>query len=172
VISIDIIPVLSNSAYCTIIQSLNFVILLNDERSKNMGAYSSLHFCERLNALIKEKGVRKIDFFEELGLSKNSISNWLDRNTIPSGDVLAQIADYFNVSVDYLLGRTNSKNPPTDTVEGFGFKIDDSLKDEVKELINIYISLDRAGRSIVFAKAVEEQRIKSDSTVKQTTGIA
>ena len=41
----------------------------------------------------------------ELGFSKGAISYW-DTN-FPSIDKVHKVADYFNVSVDYLLGRTD-----------------------------------------------------------------
>ncbi len=42
-----------------------------------------------------------------LGLS-NSMATYWKNGTMPKSDVLVQIADYFDVSTDYLLGRTNS----------------------------------------------------------------
>ena len=45
---------------------------------------------------------------EDCGLNKNAISTMLSRNSMPKADNLAKIADYLNVSVDYLLGRTNN----------------------------------------------------------------
>lgn len=45
-----------------------------------------------------------------IGLKRSSIANWrLGRGT-PSSDALTKIADYFHVSVDYLLGRTDNPN--------------------------------------------------------------
>lgn len=43
---------------------------------------------------------------KELGLSTSKVTAWKN-GTIPKGDILAKIADYFKVSVDYLLGRTS-----------------------------------------------------------------
>jgi len=47
----------------------------------------------------------------DLDLDKSSFFNWERRGTIPSGDVVAKIADYFHVSTDYLLGRTDDPSP-------------------------------------------------------------
>ena len=43
----------------------------------------------------------------ELGLSAATTTKWKS-GTIPNGETLVKIADYFNVSVDYLLGREES----------------------------------------------------------------
>ena len=44
---------------------------------------------------------------KELGISSGTISQWKS-GSIPSGEKLIQIAEYFNVSVDYLLGREDN----------------------------------------------------------------
>ena len=45
---------------------------------------------------------RKLDF------STGSLRKW--GRSMPSGDKIEKVADYFNVSTDYLLGRTNNPN--------------------------------------------------------------
>lgn len=62
-------------------------------------------FLERIAALISSRGITRNKLLHDLGLDKNSFFNWEKRGTIPSGDVVAKIADYFGVSVDYLLGQ-------------------------------------------------------------------
>jgi len=42
-----------------------------------------------------------------LGFSNATATHWKN-GKIPSGDTLSKIADYFNCSVDYLLGRTDN----------------------------------------------------------------
>lgn len=46
----------------------------------------------------------------EIGLTRGSITNWRLGKAKPSADALTKIADYFHVSVDYLLGRTDNPN--------------------------------------------------------------
>ena len=43
----------------------------------------------------------------ELGMSQNTISRYETGAREPSNDELIAIADYFDVSIDYLLGRTD-----------------------------------------------------------------
>ena len=63
---------------------------------------------EIVKTLCEKHGI-SLNFLEEkLGLGKNSLYG-LKRNQ-PSGERLQQIADYFNVSTDYLLGRTDNPN--------------------------------------------------------------
>ncbi|NCB31872.1 MAG: hypothetical protein EOM66_10760, partial [Clostridia bacterium] len=64
---------------------------------------------DRILGLIQTSDITKNKMLTDLKLSKNSFVNWKKRGNVPPGDVLSQIADYFGVSVDYLLGRTEEK---------------------------------------------------------------
>lgn len=61
---------------------------------------------ERIKELAKARGITLGALEEKLGLSRNSI--YTIKNKKPSAERLQLIADYFNVSTDYLLGRTDN----------------------------------------------------------------
>ena len=74
-------------------------------------------FIDRIEKLLIDTGTSKKTMLNDLSLSINTFSNWKNRGTIPSGETLEMIADYFDVSVDYLLGKTPSperENIPED----------------------------------------------------------
>lgn len=50
---------------------------------------------------------------KDLGLTRQTISNFVNGRYKPVGDNLEKLADYFNVSTDYILGRTDVKSPDT-----------------------------------------------------------
>ncbi len=56
--------------------------------------------------LRKEKGLNQEEIAKALGLSKSSIAMWETGSRRPSPDVYEQIADFFNVDMDFLYGRT------------------------------------------------------------------
>lgn len=58
---------------------------------------------DRIKELCITKGTNMANLERELGLSKGSISKW--SKSSPNSDGLQKVADYFHVSVDYLLGR-------------------------------------------------------------------
>lgn len=62
-------------------------------------------FSERLENLIRKKGITANKMLTDLGLSRNSIVDWRKRGNIPCAEVVADIAEYFGVSIEYLLGR-------------------------------------------------------------------
>lgn len=61
-----------------------------------------IELCEKFN--VKPNPVGK-----ELGISSGTITLWKN-GSMPSGEKLLLLADYFNCSTDYLLGRTDNPN--------------------------------------------------------------
>ena len=55
--------------------------------------------------LCQEKGVSPTRATIEIGLSRTIGTKWKKTGATPQGDTLQKIADYFGVSVDYLLGN-------------------------------------------------------------------
>ena len=66
-------------------------------------------FSERLKELRARDGITIIQLAAAVDLSKQSINNFENLRNLPSVDKLDALADYFNVTTDYLLGRTNRK---------------------------------------------------------------
>ena len=62
----------------------------------------------RLKELRKKKGISQLRLATELNTTQNTISRYETGEREPGIDELIKIADYFNVSVDYLIGRTES----------------------------------------------------------------
>ena len=67
---------------------------------------------ERIKKLAQARGITLGALEEKLGLSRNSI--YTIKNKKPSAERLQLIADYFNVSTDYLLGRTDNPKIASD----------------------------------------------------------
>ena len=61
-------------------------------------------FTDRVEQLLKQKGIQKKVFLHDLGLAVGSFSNWKKRQTVPGGNTLQKIADYLGVTVGELLG--------------------------------------------------------------------
>lgn len=64
-------------------------------------------FWEIFYSLCKSKGTSPNAVCLAIGLSNAAASGWKS-GTLPKADVLVKIADYLEVSVDYLLGRSDS----------------------------------------------------------------
>ena len=61
-------------------------------------------FWERLSILIKERDISANGLAKQIGLSNCASVKW-KKGAIPDSSTLQKIADYYNVSVDYLLGK-------------------------------------------------------------------
>lgn len=62
----------------------------------------------RLKELRKKKGISQLRLATDLSTTQNTISRYETGDREPGIDELIKIADYFNVSVDYLIGRTEN----------------------------------------------------------------
>lgn len=62
-------------------------------------------FAERLFELRKEKGISQAMFAKELQVSYAVVCYWETDRSEPTAPNLVKLANYFDVSVDYLLGR-------------------------------------------------------------------
>ena len=63
---------------------------------------------EKIKELAKKRGIPLAKLEESLGYSTNYF--YTLKTKTPNSDRLQEIADYFNVSTDYLLGRTDNPN--------------------------------------------------------------
>ena len=66
-------------------------------------------FGQRLKELREEKGLLNKELAKEINVEPATITNWEKGNRSPREDILIKIADYFDCSLDYLLGRTDNK---------------------------------------------------------------
>ena len=64
-------------------------------------------FSERLLQLRKEKNITQKQLASALNLSEVGIQNYEGGRRKPAYDILIALADYFNVSLDYLVGRSD-----------------------------------------------------------------
>lgn len=64
----------------------------------------------RLKELRKKRGISQLKLAMDLNISQNTVSRYETGSREPSLQELIRIADYFNVSLDYLLERSNNPN--------------------------------------------------------------
>lgn len=63
----------------------------------------------RLRELRKEKGITQLKLAMDLGMNQNSISRYETEDHQADYKTLIAFADYFGVTLDYLLGRTDKR---------------------------------------------------------------
>ena len=60
---------------------------------------------ERIKELMREQNLNQSKLAEKIGVRQNTISDWLAKKKEPSIRSLWLLADYFDIDVDYLIGR-------------------------------------------------------------------
>ena len=99
-------------------------------------------FYETLKSLCTEKGVRVTNVILELGMGTGNLSSWKSGN-VPKGDTLSKLADYFCVSTDYLLGRTEIRETGRSGTEAL------DLSSEEWDLLRAYRGASPDDRAII-----------------------
>nr|DAU13395.1 MAG TPA: Helix-turn-helix XRE-family like protein [Caudoviricetes sp.] len=69
-------------------------------------------FPVRLKRLRLDKDLRCVDVAQGTGLSHTAILGYEDGSQIPKMDSLIKLADFFNVSIDWLVGRSDLRRLP------------------------------------------------------------
>ena len=64
-------------------------------------------FGERLKELRQDKNLTQVDLALKIGVGKSIVSLWEKNECEPTLSKLIVIADYFGVTIDYLVGREN-----------------------------------------------------------------
>ena len=81
--------------------TVDYLIEANDNRTEK----TSKTFFSTLKALRKEKEITQTELADRLFIDQTTVSKWELGKAIPDQKMLLRLAELFNVSVDYLLGR-------------------------------------------------------------------
>lgn len=97
-------------------------------------------FYDNLSILCKKHNTTVTALVLHLGLSSSNATTW--KNNRPSVDALIKLADYFNVSVDYLLGRTDTpeKHTEDNPIYAAYNALNNSGKQEAEEYIKYLLT--------------------------------
>ena len=107
-------------------------------------------FSTRLAQLREELGLTRKEVAEKLNIDQTTYGKYELSKRQPDYDTLQKISSFYNVSVDYLLGRTNVRNSNNNVDEDFPddvkvlmrsvSKLTDKQKEIVKRLVQEFIS--------------------------------
>lgn len=85
--------------------TIDYFLGLSDDSSKHSFTHN-FKFAERLDLLVKSKKLSYYQLAKDLGFDERYFTRW-KQNVIPKTETLIIIAKYFNVSLDYLVGRSD-----------------------------------------------------------------
>jgi len=99
---------------------------------------------QRIKLLCNKHGIPFTKLLDDLGLSESTLRKW-KTGTSPSADKVRMIADYFSVSTDYLIGRSEIQDTAETLVEDSDFislqrarsKMSQSDKDRMMKMLRL-----------------------------------
>lgn len=109
---------------------------------------------KRIDELCTEKGVKKTTAFTESHVGKNFASNLKTSN--PSQKNLALLAQYFDCTVDYLLGNSDDRETVTIPIQ---------LSEEERILISAFRSASIEGRMRIIQVCMNEKDSKGETII-------
>lgn len=95
----------------------------------------------RLKEIRKECGIKRSSLAKEIGINQSTIANYENETRQAPYEYLIKFAEYFDVSIDYLLGRNDEEKPISDSRH--------TLTYEERELLEEFKVLDKTAKSRV-----------------------
>lgn len=99
---------------------------------------------QRIQNLCISKDLTLIGLEREIGLGRGTIRNW-DKNS-PSSDKLLKVANYFNVSIDYLLGRRSSKNQGSTILLRAEKELPDEAFKKLEDMAEFFLDMNKRNK--------------------------
>lgn len=110
-------------------------------------------FWKIFNDLCTQNGMKPSKVAEECGINRSNVSLWKSRGYIPRPDALKRIAEFFDVSTDYLLGK--EKTPVIDDDDGS--KKDSSNKGKIAADIMEQLSPEKQEAALNYLRYLAQQ---------------
>lgn len=114
---------------------------------------------KRVLTLIEEKEMQDKQLVLALGLANGAVTDWKKGRSKPSTDAIIKIADYFDVTTDYLLGRIEDRelfaeNDPYLRI---------AKNEDEEELLSEFKALSKSSQRIVWGIIEQEKRRTSEA---------
>lgn len=129
---------------------------------------------QKIRYLCAKRKINLATLEREIGLANSTIRRWDER--VPSVDRVSKVADYFHVSVDYLLGKTDDPTPADEKRPYYALNEKDE-RDIAKKLDEMMEEL-TSGHSISFlGEPIDEEdlellRISLENTIRISKELA
>lgn len=119
----------------------------------------------RIKNLRKKRGLIQELLAAELGITQQMLSKYERDSSVIKVDVLKKLAEYFNVTTDYLLGLSDVKRDLTGQI-----RLNETI-DEYYDLIEVYKKLDRYDQEMIWvmiqaARKIAEKRKRGEKDDK------
>ena len=115
--------------------------------------------------LLEEKGVSAYKVGKATGIAGSTFTDWKTGRSAPKQDKLQKIADYFGVTLDYLMTGEDQNSPYSDDMADLFIEISRSNDvNRIKRLLSYYIDLNEREKDSV--DSIVESLSNKDNTKK------
>lgn len=118
-----------------------------------------MNFTERLRQVMEERKVSMTELAREIGTRQSTISNWMDRGTIPAADTALRVAMYLDVDLVWLITGEHEETKYNDNLK---------LSAPERELIRYYRELTVEQKEFLFITAQAQYNINLLKSGAQT----
>lgn len=108
-----------------------------------------MNFAQTFKHLRKLKNKTQEAAAKDLSVSKSTIAMWETNKRTPDFEKTEEIADYFNVDLDYLMGRKSRSSSFDDMIEHPVLDYTYGLSDDERILIEAFRSKDNTYRKMI-----------------------
>lgn len=91
----------------------------------------------RIRELREDMDLRQADVAASTGIDQRTLSNYETGKTNPDSYAIIRLCDFFNVSADYLIGRTDERTPKISSIEDSVIKIQKELLSILEKIKNL-----------------------------------
>ena len=100
-----------------------------------------MQFGEIVRELRKKHKLTQEKVSQLTGVDRTTVNKWETINAVPNAEILKTLADYFNVTIDYLVGRTDTLDsvviprPLNDIQFAFHGGLDGLTQDDIEDVV-------------------------------------
>jgi transcriptional regulator with XRE-family HTH domain len=125
-------------------------------------------FGKRLKELRTDRQLSQEDIARIAGVERSTVTKWETASSIPNAEILSLLADYFSISIDYLLDRID--DPALSDIENAHRRIEAAIADDsnADELLDFWKELKKRDDLFLLFKQV---RPLSDDTIRKVIRI-
>lgn len=96
----------------------------------------------RIKQLREEKGLTQIELADRLKISNSAVAMYETDKREPSDDIKIKMSEFFNCSLDYLMGRSDIRNPEDKIKQEFEFayhkEMEGLTEEEIADALRFY----------------------------------
>jgi len=112
-------------------------------------------FYERYISLCQEKEIKPtgVQMQQITGITSSALTQWKNLKSLPTAEILGNLAKYFEVSIEYLIGLSNLRS--------------NTLSEQQQLLLEAYDMADQRGKNKIVQVCMNEQDKAEERRIKE-----